>query len=149
MVFGYKYGLRSDLRAPNLKHFSGGPCPQTPLAYACLRTHHHQSPPPPPPPQSQVPSAAPVKSLQWIILDMCNVYSSSATSWYEMCSHMMISTIATGSSVNIYCHCLILCCCPGQKDVIVVGDFNMSPENECKSQRLTHMNSSMVLRSVC
>ena len=40
--FEYKYGLRSDLRAPN---FSGGTCPHTPLVHACLHTHHHQCPP--------------------------------------------------------------------------------------------------------
>ena len=28
--FEYKYGLRSDLRAPNLKNLSGGACPQPP-----------------------------------------------------------------------------------------------------------------------
>ena len=36
----YKYGLWSDLRAPNFN--SGGVSPQTPLACACLRTHHRQ-----------------------------------------------------------------------------------------------------------
>ena len=38
VAFGYKYGLRSDLRA---QLFSGRACPQTPLACACLCTHHH------------------------------------------------------------------------------------------------------------
>ena len=45
VAFGYKYGLRSDLRAPNLKKFSGGAWPQTPLACACVCTHHHRCPP--------------------------------------------------------------------------------------------------------
>ena len=45
VAFGYKYGLRSDLGAPNFKIFSGGPCPQTPLGCACLCTHHHRFPP--------------------------------------------------------------------------------------------------------
>ena len=37
--FEYKYGFRSDLRAPNLKNFSGGACPQTPLCmHAYTRT---------------------------------------------------------------------------------------------------------------
>ena len=45
--FEYKYGLRSYLRAPNFKHFSGGACPQTPLTCTRLRMHHHQCPPPP------------------------------------------------------------------------------------------------------
>ena len=43
--FAYKYGLRSHLRVPNFKRFSGGACPRTPLVRACLRTHHHQCPP--------------------------------------------------------------------------------------------------------
>ena len=43
--FEYKYGLRSDLTAPNFKNFSGGACPQTPLVRPCLRTHHHRCPP--------------------------------------------------------------------------------------------------------
>ena len=38
--FEYKYGLRSDLKAPNFKTFSGGACPQTPLVHAYL--HHHR-----------------------------------------------------------------------------------------------------------
>ena len=36
--FEYKYGLRSNLRAPNFKNFSGGACPYTLLVRACLRT---------------------------------------------------------------------------------------------------------------
>ena len=40
--FEYKYGLRSDLRAPN---FYGGACPQTLLVCACLHTHHYRCPP--------------------------------------------------------------------------------------------------------
>ena len=44
VVFGYKYGLRSNLKAL-LKIFPGGACPHTPLAYACLFTHHQQRPP--------------------------------------------------------------------------------------------------------
>ena len=44
VAFGYKYGLGNDLRAPNLKNFSRGACPQTPLGCACVHTHHHQYP---------------------------------------------------------------------------------------------------------
>ena len=56
MALGYKYGLRSDLRAPNLKEiFWGGMPPDTPSV--CVLTHAPSSLPP----QSQVPSAAPVK----------------------------------------------------------------------------------------
>ena len=32
VVFCPKYGLRSNLRVPNLKNFPGGAWPQTPLA---------------------------------------------------------------------------------------------------------------------
>ena len=39
----YKYGRRSDLRAPN---FSGGACPQTPPSM-CMLTHASSSVPPP------------------------------------------------------------------------------------------------------
>ena len=48
--FEYKYGLRSDLRAPNFeKNFLGGGggedmSPDLPSA-ACLHTHHHRCPP--------------------------------------------------------------------------------------------------------
>ena len=38
--FWPKNGLRSNLIAFKFKKFSGGACPQTPLAVACLRTHH-------------------------------------------------------------------------------------------------------------
>ena len=30
-TFGYKYGLKKNLRAPNLGNFPGGACPQTHL----------------------------------------------------------------------------------------------------------------------
>ena len=43
--FWSKNGLRSNLIASKFQKFSGGACPQTPLAVACLRTHrlrtHH------------------------------------------------------------------------------------------------------------
>ena len=58
--FEYKYGLRSNLRAPNLKDFSARACLQTPLAWVCLNTHQ----PPPPLPQPQEPSI----SLYWFVL---------------------------------------------------------------------------------
>ena len=64
--FEYKYGLRSDLRAPNLKIFSGGACPQTVRAYTrtiiggppIVSTFHHLCNDQP---QSQVPHA-------WLII---------------------------------------------------------------------------------
>ena len=34
--FEYKYGLRSDLRAPNFKEVSGGACPQTALVHGYI-----------------------------------------------------------------------------------------------------------------
>ena len=39
--FEYKYGLSSDLRAPNFNFFWGNMPPDP----ACLRTHHHRCPP--------------------------------------------------------------------------------------------------------
>ena len=41
----YNYGLRSDLRAPNFKNFSGGACPQTPPSM-CMLMHTPSSVPP-------------------------------------------------------------------------------------------------------
>ena len=46
VAFGYKYGLRSDLRAPNFINFSGGACPQTPPS-VCVLMHAPSSVPPP------------------------------------------------------------------------------------------------------
>ena len=42
--FEYKYGLKSDLRAPNFKKKFWGSMPPDPPS-ACSRTHHHQCPP--------------------------------------------------------------------------------------------------------
>ena len=36
VAFLAQHGLRSDLRVPNFKKFSGGACPQTPLASSHL-----------------------------------------------------------------------------------------------------------------
>ena len=46
VAFGYKYGLRSDLRAPNLKIFQGS-MPTGPPSM-CVLTHAPSSVPPPP-----------------------------------------------------------------------------------------------------
>ena len=45
VAFGYTYVLRSDLRAPNFKNWSGGAC-------RIMCTHHHWCPPPLPEPSA-------------------------------------------------------------------------------------------------
>ena len=103
-----------------LKKFSGGACPQTPLACVCLRMHHRRCIDNTPvlyylwsvPPQSQVPSAASavynrnmffhIPKVFFLIYAPCELYSEwPLNPWYFQCSEIASKNVVYKSLFKI------------------------------------------------